>query len=925
VTISQPNYNDPTGIPTTSLVTHVGAYTDQEVATRIATSQRGVVNGVATLDSIGQIPLSQARWAAPYLLNGGVVQSVGAGGLTLPATDAAGALIYEMTGIISLTANATITIPAAINAGWRATLLITSTGAFTPTIAMGGGAVLTEGAVALSWSAATSVNDRLDLYSFDGVNAFAKVTKNWAAVVAASPPPTVLSSAASSITATSATIAGSVNPNGASTSYQFEWGLTTSYGTLTSSTSAGSGSSPVAVTANLTGLTAGATYHYRLTATNSGGTRSSTDATFTTTGVPLASSISDNFNDNSIASTWTTLRTVESSGQLVGTADGTGAPEILWNTPIKLTGSVIYWQAPVIVGTAAWGIGSSTWPDDRLEFIGLYPLGGGVWRFDQIIAGSFVGSTVDVTLAAGNWIRMSELGGTVFVDKSTDGANWANQGSVTPAGGTAPYVASGYLGATTIATTTGDKVSFDNLNVAPTATSPSVLIAEQVTNTARVSSNNGDNSWGGNQNRVVTISNGSTADGTYAIYQVSDGQSSADGLGGRTWQVRKRTATNTWTTIATGPTAGIEWGCASLCGDQATGRLWIANWKNAANYSNYTSGRPRIWSGIPNGTTFAPIDDQTAPLALYGINSIYSGTCILPDGSVMYDEAYGAGGATKAIEEWRRTAAGTWTHWVKSVATAGSDGKGGVWEYSYVLPDRQGGNGVWRVGTRGNEFDELAYTHPTFNGNSVESEPIGYLYDDVNAWHTTDASVATPTYTEHPVFSQHQQNTGTAQATYPECLSSSGGSFVDKEGRLHVLTQYTPNRATTGTTANPNPAVGTKVKHTVLSSTGALLSQADVSGLTIAFARFLENAAGSLFILGANESSSTATLYAVPNRASAATGTTWSLNLGAPVEYSGIHEAAVKSGNRISDIAEIGFISTGYNTYRYCKIQLPTG
>jgi hypothetical protein len=66
------------------------------------------------------------------------------------------------------------------------------------------------------------------------------------------------------------------------TTYYFEYGTTTSYGTQTSITSAGSGASVLNVNAALSGLTAGTLYHYRVAATNSAGTTPGTDMTFTT-------------------------------------------------------------------------------------------------------------------------------------------------------------------------------------------------------------------------------------------------------------------------------------------------------------------------------------------------------------------------------------------------------------------------------------------------------------------------------------------------------------------------------------------------------------------------------------------------------------------------------------------------------------------
>ena len=87
---------------------------------------------------------------------------------------------------------------------------------------------------------------------------------------------------ATNVTLTSATLNGTVNPNGLETTYYFEWGLADSYGNTTNSHSVGSGTSAVAVSANLSVLTPGTTYHYRLVATNSSGTGYGTDRTFKT-------------------------------------------------------------------------------------------------------------------------------------------------------------------------------------------------------------------------------------------------------------------------------------------------------------------------------------------------------------------------------------------------------------------------------------------------------------------------------------------------------------------------------------------------------------------------------------------------------------------------------------------------------------------
>jgi Subtilase family/NHL repeat len=97
-------------------------------------------------------------------------------------------------------------------------------------------------------------------------------------------PPTLETKPASAITRTSATLNATVNPNGGTLSVcTFEYGETTSYGKTASCSSLPEpGESPVAVSAPITGLTAGTTYHFRIVATNAGGENKGSDETFQT-------------------------------------------------------------------------------------------------------------------------------------------------------------------------------------------------------------------------------------------------------------------------------------------------------------------------------------------------------------------------------------------------------------------------------------------------------------------------------------------------------------------------------------------------------------------------------------------------------------------------------------------------------------------
>ena len=79
-------------------------------------------------------------------------------------------------------------------------------------------------------------------------------------------------------------INGTVNPHGAETSYYFEFGTTTAYGTNfpTPDAVAGSGNAPVAVSVVVGNFPPGIPYHYRLVAHNKGGGSTSEDQEFTT-------------------------------------------------------------------------------------------------------------------------------------------------------------------------------------------------------------------------------------------------------------------------------------------------------------------------------------------------------------------------------------------------------------------------------------------------------------------------------------------------------------------------------------------------------------------------------------------------------------------------------------------------------------------
>ncbi|GJM08834.1 MAG: hypothetical protein DHS20C11_11100 [Lysobacteraceae bacterium] len=95
-------------------------------------------------------------------------------------------------------------------------------------------------------------------------------------------PPDAITDPADALQQFSATLHGTVNPNGDATSAVFEWGLSDSYGDTEDLGAIGSGMSEVPVMVGLSNLTCGTQYHFRITANNSGGTSNGLDETFTT-------------------------------------------------------------------------------------------------------------------------------------------------------------------------------------------------------------------------------------------------------------------------------------------------------------------------------------------------------------------------------------------------------------------------------------------------------------------------------------------------------------------------------------------------------------------------------------------------------------------------------------------------------------------
>jgi hypothetical protein len=107
------------------------------------------------------------------------------------------------------------------------------------------------------------------------------------ATAAAAEKPVVTTGAATSIAPSSVVLNGTVTPKGAATTYYFQYGTSSLYGSVTPAGTVAAGSGRVNVTAAVSGLAPVTTYHYRLVAQNSQGVARGKHRTFKTKPQPL--------------------------------------------------------------------------------------------------------------------------------------------------------------------------------------------------------------------------------------------------------------------------------------------------------------------------------------------------------------------------------------------------------------------------------------------------------------------------------------------------------------------------------------------------------------------------------------------------------------------------------------------------------------
>ena len=203
----------------------------------------------------------------------------------------------------------------------------------------------------------------------------------------ASSSPTVTTGAVTSIGDTSAVLNGTVNPNGAATTYQFQWGLTTAYGLLTPVGTLDATKPSTAVKATIPGLLPGTTYYYRLDAVNAAGTGTGRGHTFRTAGISPPGAATG---------------PLSAIGPFSATVTGTISPEganTTWYVQYGLTSAY---------GTQTFGATASVTPDDAPVTVsaplsGLQPGATFHYRFVAVHAGSVPQYGADATFQTQPW------------------------------------------------------------------------------------------------------------------------------------------------------------------------------------------------------------------------------------------------------------------------------------------------------------------------------------------------------------------------------------------------------------------------------------------------------------------------------------------------------------------------------------------
>src|SRR3989344_1132076 len=136
--------------------------------------------------------------------------------------------------------------------------------------------------------------------------------------------PTVQTNSTTAPYISTVVVKGTVNPNGALTTYWYEYGLTSSLGTKTGGFLIGSGYSNIYAPAYITGLQSNTNYYFRLSAQNSVGITNGSTHSFTTNTTPAPTGTAPTI------STLDASALARNSANLHGQVDPNGSETTFW-------------------------------------------------------------------------------------------------------------------------------------------------------------------------------------------------------------------------------------------------------------------------------------------------------------------------------------------------------------------------------------------------------------------------------------------------------------------------------------------------------------------------------------------------------------------------------------------------------------------
>ena len=207
--------------------------------------------------------------------------------------------------------------------------------------------------------------------------------------------PAVVTTAATAVTTSGATLNGTVNANGGTATATFEYGTTTAYGTVVSSTpSTVTGAIVTNVSSVITGLLPNQLYHYRAKGVNITGTTNGNDMTFTTGAVlPV---VVTNFA-NPVGSTTATLNGTVTANNAATTVTFQWGPTVAYgNTTGATPGSVTGMTGTAVLANLTGLTINSTY---HFRCVGVNSAGT-TYGLDQTFATNCVAPVITITGAA---------------------------------------------------------------------------------------------------------------------------------------------------------------------------------------------------------------------------------------------------------------------------------------------------------------------------------------------------------------------------------------------------------------------------------------------------------------------------------------------------------------------------------------------